>query len=266
MKSSYLTPLFVGSIVLLLSLPFIIVAGVSFNEKKRLHFPPRGFSLDWFGDVVTKSEWLQPIGTSLVVALLATAISIMIALPVCLMLWRHGIFFAKALFGLGMVPFMLPPVTSALGFLIFWSEVGAYGSFWALILSHGVFLVTIPLIMISLGLETIEKELLDAASSLGASEFDLFRTVVMPLITPFIFGSAAFCFVLSLNEYIIAFMVAGFTVETLPIKIVNSLRYGYSPAMAAVSLLSVLSAAILFAAVARFGDLLKMVGSLDQSD
>jgi putative spermidine/putrescine transport system permease protein len=53
----------------------------------------------------------------------------------------------------------------------------------------------------------------------------------------------AFAFVLSLNEYIVAYMVAGFTVETLPIKIFNSLRYGYTPTMAAVT--------VVFVALAR---------------
>ncbi len=261
-----LAKLYVSVVALFLSLPFIVVAGVSFNEKKRLYFPPRQFSLDWYWDVLSTHEWLAPIGTSLLVALIATVLSILIALPVCYVMWRHGLFFAKALFGLGLVPFMLPPVTSALGFLIFWSEIGGYGSFWATTVSHSVFLVTIPLMMISLGFETIDKGLIDAASSLGATDGGVLRTVILPLILPFIFGASAFCFVLSVNEYIIAFMVAGFTVETLPIKVVNSLRYGYSPAMAAVSVFSVLAAAALFTTVARFGDLLKMVGALDKHD
>lgn len=258
--------LYVFGVALFLALPFIIVAGVSFNEKKRLYFPPRGFSLDWYHDVLSTPEWFDPILTSLTVAAIATLVAIAIALPICFMMWRHGILFAKALFGLGLVPFMLPPVTSALGFLIFWSEIGGYGSFWATTISHSVFLVTIPLMMISLGLETVDEDLLDAAASLGATEAEIFKTVIFPLILPFIFGAAAFCFVLSMNEYIIAFMVAGFTVETLPIKVVNSLRYGYSPAMAAVSVFSVLAAAGLFMIVARFGDLLKMVGALDKTD
>ncbi|WP_170419606.1 ABC transporter permease [Ruegeria atlantica] len=258
--------LYVLGIALLLMLPFIVVAGVSFNEKKRLYFPPRGFTLDWYKDVLSNSEWLGPIGTSLTVAAIATFVAVCIALPISFMMWRHGVLFAKALFGLGLVPFMLPPVTSALGFLIFWSEIGGYGSFWATTISHSVFLVTIPLMMISLGLETIDEAYLDAASSLGASEAEIFRTVILPLILPFVFGASAFCFVLSMNEYIIAFMVAGFTVETLPIKVVNSLRYGYSPAMAAVSVFVVLAAAGLFLTVARFGDLLRMVGALDKPD
>ncbi|MGH6959154.1 MAG: ABC transporter permease, partial [Dongiaceae bacterium] len=64
-----------------------------------------------------------------------------------------------------------------------------------------------------------------------------------------------------LNEYIIAYLVAGFTVETLPIKIFNSLRYGYTPVMAAVAVVFVVVAMIVFGLIARFGDLPKLLGA-----
>ena len=73
----------------------------------------------------------------------------------------------------------------------------------------------------------------------------------------------AFAFVLSLNEYIIAFMTVGFTVETLPIKIFNALRYGYTPVMASVAVVFVLLAAIIFGLIGRFGDLPKLLGAMN---
>lgn len=72
----------------------------------------------------------------------------------------------------------------------------------------------------------------------------------------------AFAFVLSLNEYIVAYMVAGFTVETLPIKIFNSLRYGYTPVMAVVAVLFALPAALDFSPVGRIGNLPRLLGAL----
>ena len=72
-------------------------------------------------------------------------------------------------------------------------------------------------------------------------------------------------FVLSLNEYIIAFMVAGFSVETLPIKIFNSLRYGFTPTIAAVSVVFTLLSDVALGALARFGGLERLLGA-DLSD
>jgi putative spermidine/putrescine transport system permease protein len=71
----------------------------------------------------------------------------------------------------------------------------------------------------------------------------------------------AFAFVLSLNEYIVAYMAVGFTVETLPIKIFNSLRYGYTPTMASVTVLFVAVAVLVFGLIARFGDLPRLLGA-----
>ena len=79
-------------------------------------------------------------------------------------------------------------------------------------------------------------------------------------------GRLAFAFVLSLNEYIVAYMTIGFTMETLPIKIFNALRYGYTPTMASVTVLFVAIAATIFGLVARFGDLPRLLGAMPSKD
>ena len=52
--------------------------------------------------------------------------------------------------------------------------------------------------------------------------------MVAPLTAPYMVSGFAFAFVLSLNEYIVAYMTVGFTMESLPVKIFNALRYGYA--------------------------------------
>ena len=56
-------------------------------------------------------------------------------------------------------------------------------------------------------------------------------------------------------------MVSGFTVETLPIKIFNSLRYGYTPVMAVVSVVFVVTAVVVFGLIGRFGNLPRLLGA-----
>ena len=84
---------------------------------------------------------------------------------------------------------------------------------------------------------------------------------MLPLILPYLVSGYAFAFVLSLNEYIVAYMTVGFTIETLPIKIFNALRYGYTPTMASVTVLFVALAALVFGLIARFGDLPRLLGA-----
>jgi putative spermidine/putrescine transport system permease protein len=251
----------VWAVALFLAAPLVVVAGVSVNEPRQLLFPPEGFSLRWYGELFAEADWLNALRNSLVVALASAALAVSIAFPLAWFLWRHRVFYARLLWALGVAPFTLPPVVTALGFLVFWVSVGLYGSIWATIVSHAIFFLTLPLVTISLGLESVDRQLLEAAATMGADERTTFRTVVLPLLRPYLISGYAFAFVLSLNEYIIAYMVAGFTVETLPIKIFNSLRYGYTPVMAAVAVVFVLLAILVFGLIARFGDLPKLLGA-----
>ena len=169
------------------------------------------------------------------------------------------------LFGLGVLPFMLPPVISAVGMLVFWNRVGHVGKIENVVIAHGVFFSTVPLITITLGLQAIDPAVGEAATTLGAGPRQRFRTVTLPLLLPSIVTGFVAAFVLSLNEYIIAFMVAGFSVETLPIKIFNSLRYGFTPTIAAVSVVFTLLSVVALGILARFGGLERLLGA-DLSD
>jgi len=254
--------LFLTFTLIFLISPIVVVGGVSLNAKKVLFFPPQGFSLAWYVELFTESAWLIPVKNSLIIATLSSLLALSIALPLAYFLWRYRVFYARALFMLGISPFILPPVITALGFLAFWATVGLYGQIVATIISHAIFFVTLPLVTISLGFESIDREIVEAAGTMGADSRVVFRTVVFPMVRSYMVSGYAFCFVLSLNEYIVAYMVSGFTVETLPIKIFNALRYGYTPVMASVSVVFVLLAALIFGLIGRFGDLPRLMGAL----
>lgn len=249
-----------AAVALFFALPIFVIFGVSLNAQQRLLFPPKGFSLEWYADMVLDAAWRVPIEHSLIIATGAGLVAVSIALPLAYIMWRHRLFYAKLLYGLGVTPFMLPPVITAVGFTVFWAMLGHYGHIENVIIAHGIFLVTLPLMTLSLGLEAIDKEMVEAARTMGADEMTVFRTIVLPWIRPYLISGFAFSFVLSLNEYIIAYMVAGFTIETLPIKIFNSLRYGYTPVMAAVSVAFVALSIIVFGLIGKFGNLPRLLG------
>ncbi len=252
---------FLSAVVVFLAAPLVVVAGVSLNAKKQLLFPPEGLSFRWYVELLTAGDWLNAVKNSLIIAFSSGLLSLSIALPLAYFIWRYRVFYARALFTLGVAPFMLPPVITALGFLVFWVTVGLYGRLPATVISHAIFFVTLPLVTISLGLESIDAEIIEAAETMGADDRTVFTSIVLPMVRPYMISGYAFAFVLSLNEYIVAYMVAGFTVETLPIKIFNSLRYGYTPVMASVAVVFVLIAILVFGLIARFGNLPKLLGA-----
>lgn len=258
---TWLRRAFMVLVPLYLLAPIIVILGVSLNERKVLFFPPQGLSLTWYREFFVNPDWSTPAMHSLVIALLAALVAISIALPLAYGAWRYRVPYANVLMGLGFAPFALPPVITALGALVLWVVLQSFGKGYTVVLSHGVFLTTLPLATISLGLQTLPPALIEAARTMGANGNTVFRTVILPHVRPYVLAGFIFAFVLSLNEYIIAYMTVGFTVETLPVKIFNSLRYGYSPVMAAISLLFFLVAVILFGVVGRVGDLPRLLGA-----
>jgi putative spermidine/putrescine transport system permease protein len=246
---------------LFLAAPLIVVAGVSVNARQTLAFPPQGFSLAWYVEIFADTGWRNALFASLTLATLSAALAVAIALPLSWFLWRRVAPWANIFQMLGIAPFTLPPVITALGLLTFWATTGFYGQPWTAVISHAIFFVTLPLVTLSLGFSAIDRSLVEAAATMGADDRTIFRTVVLPLITPYLVSGYAFAFVLSLNEYIVAYMTVGFTMETLPIKIFNALRYGYTPTMASVTVLFVVLAAVIYSLIARYGDLLKLLGA-----
>jgi len=249
------------AVALFLAAPIIVVAGVSVNAKKTLQFPPAGFSLGWYREIIADPGWRNALLTSVIIAASAAALSVIVAFPLVWSQWRRPRAWARIVEALGLTPFILPPVITALGFLSFWATLGFYGAPWTVVISHAIFFVTLPLVTLTLGFAAIEREIVEAAATMGADDPAVLKTVVLPLVGPYILSGYAFAFVLSLNEYIVAYMVAGFTIETLPIKIFNSLRYGYTPTMASVTVVFVLFAALVFGLIARFGDLPRLLGA-----
>ncbi len=261
MRTRLLDRLLFVFVALFLAGPLVVIAGVSINEQRTLTFPPQGFSLGWYAQIFTDEAWRNALIASVSVAALASLLSLAIALPIAYALWKRATVFGRLVQLLGVSPFVLPPVITALGALSFWATAGFYGQHFTVVISHAIFFTSLPLVTLSLGFSTVEREMVEAARTMGANEATVLRTILLPTILPYMISGFAFAFVLSLNEYIVAYMTVGFTLETIPIKIFNSLRYGYTPTMASVSILFVAVAAILFSIVAKLGDLPKLLGA-----
>lgn len=262
----FLSRLYLALVGIFLAAPIVVVIGVSFNEKQNLSFPPQGFSFHWFAEIFADPEWFRALIASVLLAVTSAALAVVIALPLAWFLWRRIAPWAQVFQLLGVAPFTLPPVITALGFLTFWATSGFYGQVWTAVIAHAIFFVTLPLVTLTLGFSSIDRSLTEAAATMGADDRTVFRTVVLPLILPYVVSGYAFAFVLSLNEYIVAYMTIGFVRETLPIKVFNALRYGYTPTMAAVSVLFVAVTAAVFGLIARFGDLPKLMGAMSTKD
>jgi putative spermidine/putrescine transport system permease protein len=241
--------------------PLVVVAGVSFNGNARMTFPPADISLRWYETFFTDPAWIASFERSLAIATISSILATSVALPIAYAQWKHRSRFADLLAALGGLPFLLPPVIIAVLFLLFWGTIKHVGQIENTVISHAVTFAALPLVLITLGFSSIDQALVEAAETMGATASDVLRTVVLPIVMPFVASSLIFSAILSLNEYVIAFMVAGFTVETMPVKIFNSMRTGFSPTMCVGAVLFTLVGLAGFLAIARLGNLPKLLGA-----
>ena len=257
--------LFMGLSALVLALPIVVVSGAALNGGRSMFFPPQDPTLTRFGEFfVSEPIWTEALMNSIIVALGAATLAVLLAWPIAYLLWSQNSPLSRVLAGLGSLPFAVPPIVFGVGLGFYWGFLGGLGARWAGIVSHAVLLMSLPLVTISIGLQSIDRAHLDAAATMGATEAVTFRTVVAPQTVPYTISGFFFVLVLSFNEFIVMFFVSASAYATVTLQIFNSLRNGYTPTMAVAAITFIVVSILVFSAVARWGDLPRLMGA-DQS-
>jgi putative spermidine/putrescine transport system permease protein len=215
--------------------PLAVIAAVSFTPGEFLTFPPEGVSLRWYVVFFTDANWLAALSGSLGIAAGSALLATSIGGGLAFALDRFDYGRPGLLSGLGVLPILVPPVILGVAFLVFFLPLGVAGSHLSIVVAHGIFYAPFPFILVAQGLDEIDRSFEEAAMNLGASPLRTIRTITYPLLRANVVSGALFAFILSLNEYIIAWLLSLFLVDTIPIKLFTSLRYGYDPDIAAAS-------------------------------
>lgn len=254
--------IFMTLAAIVLAMPIVVVCGAALNGGRSMFFPPRDPTLARFGEFfVSEPVWTNALMNSIIVAFGSATLAVFLAWPIAYLLWSTGSKLSKALAGLGSLPFAVPPIVFGVGLGFFWAFTGALGAVWSGVISHAILLMALPLVTISIGLQSIDRSHLDAAATMGATEQIAFRTVVMPQTVPYTISGFFFVLVLSFNEFIVIFFVSASSYATVTLQIFNSLRNGYTPTMAVAAITFLTVSILVFSAVARWGDLPRLMGA-----
>ena len=108
-------------------------------------------------------------------------------------------------------------------------------------------------LVIAARLQGLPISLEEAARTLGASTYAIFRRITLPLLAPGVLAGAVLVFTISFDELNLAFFVIGEKETTLPLYIYSSLRFGISPELNALSSVIVVLSLFLMILVLRRG-------------
>jgi spermidine/putrescine transport system permease protein len=216
-----------------LYLPILILIALSFNANRTATIWT-GFSIDWYGEAFDNPAVMQGLRNSLTVAVIATVLATTLATIAAVGMERRfrGQNAANVVIGL---PLVVPEIVTAVATLLFFAAVGIRLSLLTVIIAHTVFCIPFAYLPIRARIEGMDPALREAAMDLYADEIRTFRRVTLPLLWPGILSGAMLAFIISLDDFVITFFVAGAGASTLPIYIYGLIRIGVSPEVNAVS-------------------------------
>lgn len=268
------TALYVAAFLVFLFVPLVIVGVFAFNDANYPAPPWRGFTLDWFTGrggpggrlgLFHDAELLGSIGTSLIVAVWVTLLSVIVGTANAFLMERFRFPGKQVLSVLMLTPLVIPGVILGISILSFSSRVAELADdlfgldldflrpgLPLVVLGQFSYIATIATLMISARLKRFDQTLEEAALNLGASHAAVLRTITLPYLRPALIGSAAISFLMSFENFNTTLMLVG-SDSPLTVMMYGRMREGASPVLNAVSLFLMLASAGLALTLMRGG-------------
>jgi len=216
-------------------LPTIIVVPISFSAAEFISFPPVGFSLRWYELFFTSGQWQNAAINSFMVAVGATVLATILGTMASIGVMRLSKRLATPITMTFLLPLMMPSIVTAIALYSGYARIGISGTIFGLSLAHAILGLPFVLINVSAALQKMDWRTENAARSLGASPIRAFFLVTLPAIRPGIVAGAAFAFLTSFDDVVVALFMSGIDATTLPVQMWNGIRFEISPAVAAAS-------------------------------
>ncbi len=217
-----------------LYLPILVVVLYSFNSA-RYSTDWRGFTLKWYNVLANNSSLVDAAINSLTVAILAASLSTILGVLAAVALHRYRFPLRKLLHGSIYVLTVSPDIVMGISLLIFFIALGVDLGFVTLIIAHTTLCLPFVTITVLARMTEFDESLVEAARDLGATEWQAFYHIILPLIIPAVLAGWLLAFTLSMDDVLISFFVTGPSFEVLPLKIYSMVRLGMKPDINALS-------------------------------
>jgi len=178
---------------------------------------------------------VQAFWSSIWLAALSSAFAVAFSVPAALAIARHQFRGREALSAFLMSPLMIPHVVLGVAFLRFFTQIGLGGSFVGLVVSHIVIVLPFALRLVMASAVGMDRALENAAISLGASDWTVFRRITLPLILPGLASGWALAFIQSFDEVTMTVFIASPSVTTLPVRMFLYIQDNIDPLVTSVS-------------------------------
>ena len=219
-----LLAVFAAIYLLVLYAPIVLLPMFAFNDGSVIAFPLRGFTTEWFARLLDTPALHAATVNSLIIAVSVAILSTILGLFAARAASRYGFPGKAGIVGFIMLPLVLPEVIVAISLLLILMQLGLSTGTWSIIAGHTLICTPFAIAILQGSFANMDKSLEEAAIDLGETPWSTFRLITLPLVTPGIVASLLICFIISLDEFIIAFFLSG-NEPTLPVYLWSLLRF-----------------------------------------
>ncbi|WP_020186277.1 ABC transporter permease [Methylopila sp. 73B] len=234
-RNGPLALVFHALVTLFVVAPIAIVCVVAFTSHGYLSMPTEGPSLRWFYAIADRPEFLRSFVDSLWLAAVSSTLAVVLATPAALAIGRSRFPGRGALLSLFQSPLMIPHLVLGIALLRFFNETGLGVSRWTLIAGHLVVVFPFALRLILTASTGIDRTMENAAASLGASRWTVFRRVTLPLIMAGVLSGWILSFIQSFDEVTMSVFISTPETTTLPVRLFLYIQDNIDPLVASVS-------------------------------
>src|SRR3954462_15069721 len=170
--------------VIVMVAPILVVCLVAFTPEGFLSLPTNGFSLRWFRAIANYPEFVHAFWVSLGLGALSSFVALVFAVPAALAIARYRFRGRDTMAALFLSPLMIPHAVLGIAFLRFFNQIGLAGTLTGLVLAHLVIVLPLALRLTLSSTVGLDARIEQAAVSLGATPWIVFRRITWPLILP----------------------------------------------------------------------------------
>jgi spermidine/putrescine transport system permease protein len=225
-------------IYLFLYAPLLCLSVLSFNDTINITLPWMGFTFRWYGEAFRDRDLHKALLNSIELGIVTVIIALPIGVAAAYAFRRH-FRLREMLFNLILVALIAPPIIVGVAQHLSWNILNLSSSlFGSTLMGHVAYTIPFIFVLIFPSFHRFDPSIEEAALDLGANRFEMFWTIVVPIVLPGIVASAVFAFMLSFDEFIRTFFLIGAD-NTLPIYLWSMLMANVSPETNAIATLMI---------------------------
>ncbi len=220
-------------------IPVVVMMIFSFNDQRNNYYWA-GFTTKWYGQLFSNHALTDSLWYSILLAVLATVISVTIGTLGALGLKRFEFKGKKFINEMLYIPIIVPEIVLAVAVLVVFMTVGIKLGMGSILIGHCTFCIPYAVVTIKGRISGDDNSLEEASMDLGANRLQTFTRVTLPSIMPGVMSAAFLSFTLSIDDVVMSNMLAGAKQSTLPVLILSMSRSGVTPDVNALTTIMIL--------------------------